>query len=138
MIVATFGTTQAKARDSRRKTDLDAFKKALELYKGDTPGSSWYPACPAADPTPCAITLPASFDPALDALYLRDFPIDPEGVNDYSYDTAGSTCNTDIFGDSSNVDGCNGYRLIACLENVNDADAAKKALRPTVTSPIKY
>ena len=117
VIVATFGTTQAKARDSRRKSDLDAFKKALELYKGDTPGSAWYPACDAS--SPCDLTDAAAFDPAMNVLYLRDFPTDPEGVNEYSYDTdIADAC----IGDIGNGDpGCNGYEIVACLENENDS-----------------
>src|SRR3990167_11225741 len=68
IIVATFGTTPQKARDSRRKTDLDAFKKALELYQGDTRGAAWYPACPVT--SPCGLTAPGSFAPPMDTLYL--------------------------------------------------------------------
>ena len=122
IIIATFGTTQQKARDSRRKTDLDAFKKALQLYQGDTRGSAWYPDCPGA-PLTCDLTVPASFDPALDVIYLKDFPTDPEGATDYLYDVSGATCDTDINGDGSNVAGCNSYSIRACLENVNDSDA---------------
>ena len=41
--IASFNSAQAKGRDSRRKADLDAIKKALELYKTDTTGAKYYP-----------------------------------------------------------------------------------------------
>src|SRR3990167_7104273 len=45
--IASFASAQAKGRDSRRKADLDAVKKALYLYKSDKgvfcPGGS--PGC---------------------------------------------------------------------------------------------
>src|SRR4030066_1038673 len=41
--IASFTSAQRKGRDSRRKADLDAIKKALELFKGDTKGGGFYP-----------------------------------------------------------------------------------------------
>src|SRR4030067_3465886 len=41
---ASFTSAQAKGRDSRRKADLDAIVKALELYKSDSTGAKYYPS----------------------------------------------------------------------------------------------
>src|SRR3990167_11030107 len=41
--IASFTSAQAKGRDSRRKADLDAVSKALELNKSDCIGGAWYP-----------------------------------------------------------------------------------------------
>src|SRR3990167_8762783 len=46
--IASFTSAQAKGRDSRRKADLDAMKKALELYKSDTTGGKWFPTTPGS------------------------------------------------------------------------------------------
>jgi prepilin-type N-terminal cleavage/methylation domain-containing protein len=126
IIVATFGTTQEKARDSRRKTDLDALKKSLELAKGDRPGSAWYPNCNTGNKCPLADH--TTFEPDLDTGYLRNFPLDPSGV--YTYETSsitGHTIKCETGGGippvpSDGDPGCDGYRIIACLENFNDGD----------------
>ena len=116
IIVATFGTTQKKARDSRRKTDLDALKKALELSKSDTKGAAWYPDCPSADSHgDCLLTDRTSFNPALDSVYIKDFPQDPGNLHAYVYDVHNAaTCV---------ADGCTSYELYACVENPKDNQA---------------
>jgi prepilin-type N-terminal cleavage/methylation domain-containing protein len=43
LALVSFGFAQGKARDSRRKADLDSLKKSLELAKQDTPGNTYYP-----------------------------------------------------------------------------------------------
>lgn len=122
IIVATFGTAQQKARDSRRRTDLDALKKALELFKSDTPGASKYPS--AISPT--ALVTPK---------YIKQIPKDPSlsTVNGGNYiyvpiQSSGSRCTG---GESTTaVSDCEDYRLTACLENTNDAN------RDTTTNSI--
>src|SRR3990167_10302283 len=42
--IASFSSAQAKARDSRRKADLDAIVKALELARSDSSGG-YSPVC---------------------------------------------------------------------------------------------
>src|SRR3989338_8082819 len=42
--IASFPSAQAKGRDSRRKADLDAIRKAGELAKTDSTGSKYYPS----------------------------------------------------------------------------------------------
>src|SRR3990167_7760520 len=44
-VVASFNSAQQKGRDSKRKSDLDAVKTALELAKSDSTGGGYYPAC---------------------------------------------------------------------------------------------
>lgn len=119
IVTATFSSVQAKARDSRRKTDLDAFKKALELYKGDTDGSSYYPRCTTTVgvTTYCLLNTNASFNPTLSADYLRDFPKRLKN-HDYYYEPLvgciSATATTDA--------GCETYEIIVCLENTDDSD----------------
>lgn len=131
IIVATFGTTQQKARDSRRKTDLDALKKALELFKSDTRGAAKYPD---------HINTTA----LVDTKYIKEIPKDPSisTVNGGNYiytptQTSGTTCSGggDTPTTASNGN-CEAYQIIACLENVNDADAkARPSTGPAAGCP---
>jgi len=104
--IASFTSAQAKGRDSRRKSDLDAIKKALELAKGDSTGSAYYPGCSGTEP--CFAS--TSFVPSLVSSYIRAVPLDPSntGASQYKYDTTptATTSNT-----------ATGYTLMACLEN---------------------
>lgn len=142
VIVATFGTTQKKARDSNRKTDLDAIKKALELFKSDTKGAAKYPD-----------SIYASIDGGPNDLltleyakYIKETPTDPSIVTvnggQYIYtpnDGSGGACSgggntTTAASDGSCVD----YTLTACLENTNDSDADNPAVTACSTSPNDY
>ena len=81
-----------KGRDARRKTDLEAIRSALELYKND---NGVYPP-PRADGTPwtgwCTYIYNSTYPQVKDALvnggYLSEVPQDPvyRGTNqDYFY-----------------------------------------------------
>lgn len=102
-IIASFNSAQEKARDSQRKSDLDALKKALELAKTDSKGGAYYPA----DLTP------ANLEPN----YILKIPTDPaktdcgQGVGNYCYYRYPTGCVADQ---------CTSYRLIARLENDKD------------------
>ena len=132
IIVATFGTTQAKARDSRRKTDLDALKKALELFKSDTKGASKYPSN-------------INTDSLVTPKYIKEIPQDPSlsTVNggNYFYVPAQangtSTCSIALDTTTEASTGtCETYSITACLENANDAEAKPKpASGPGSTCP---
>ena len=106
-IVASFTSAQKKARDSQRKSDLDALKKALELAKGDSIGGSFYP-----------VTLTAA---NLEPNYILKIPTDPtgtncgQGVGIYCYYVWGP-----IGGAGCVANNCTVYRLIARLENDKD------------------
>lgn len=108
-IVASFNNAQAKSRDARRKSDLDALKKALELYKSDTAGGSYYPN---------VITVAN----LVTAGYIRQMPADPRGAtfNDYAanYFEGPASCTT----------ACTDYRLTANLENTQDPQIASSQL----------
>ena len=111
--IASFTSAQAKGRDSRRKDDLDAIKKALELFKGDTTGSAKYPNTT----TGSLVTLG----------YMRALPTDPSSsATNYNYTAfqANGTSACSGGGDTlalASAGNCETFRLYACLENVNDS-----------------
>ena len=99
---ASFSKAQEKGRDTRRKTDLDAIKKALELFKLDTVGQYYYPEGPYA----ANILAPT---------YIKTMPYDPKTPTEYYYWNNGCAANL-----------CSGeYRLRAILENTNDPQIAQ-------------
>src|SRR5438105_4116721 len=77
-IVASFTSAQGKARDSRRKSDLDALKKALELSKSDSTGGAFYPS---------AATVATLVTPG----YIKVVPTGPSG-DTYTYTATPSGC----------------------------------------------
>lgn len=114
LTLASYGGTQERARDSKRKQELDAIKKSLELAKQDTPGAYYYPGC-----NPCTNGV-SSTAPALAPTYIQPIPKDPKTNSDYLYqpkNKAGAPCTTD----------CTTYTLIACLENGNDTQGVTDA-----------
>ncbi len=76
---AAYGATSKTGRDGKRKEDLDAFKKALYLYKTGT-GKLCYAACPVG-----ADANNAPLNSALVPTYLPTMPHDPKfsATNDY-------------------------------------------------------
>src|SRR3989338_5141317 len=132
IIIATFGTTQQKARDSRRKTDLDAFKKALQLFKSDTKGSSKYPS---------VINDNALVTPKYIKEILQDPSLSTVNGGNYIYNafqgngTSNCTPSADTTTDASNGN-CETYKLTACLENTNDAN--KDATTDPICSAAGY
>lgn len=99
-IVASFSNAQEKSRDARRKSDLDAIKKALELAKSDSTGGSYYPSAASA----ATLETPG---------YIRDLPVDPTTAGAYQYFAGTTPCV---------AAGCVDYRLSATLENNLDPD----------------
>ncbi len=87
-----YTTAQAKARDSRRKQDLEAIKAALELARQDASGV--YPS-----------TLSG-----ISSSYLKVLPKDPKTGADYIYTPQPTSCTT----------ACTSYFLQTTLENSND------------------
>lgn len=116
-IVASFSSAQAKSRDSRRKSDMDALKKALELAKGDSSNGAFYPGCTATNE--CLITTVA-LQPVITPAYIKAVPADPKGF--------AAACNAADHGYCYNA-GCftsycaSTYTLRACLENASEAVA---------------
>ena len=88
-IVASFTTAQRKARDARRKADLNAMKKALVVYKGDTTTDTYSLATSPPNPwaayfsdgtyganATCAVSL-ISLKCVLTTRYIKVIPQDP-------------------------------------------------------------
>ncbi len=95
-----------KARDGKRKSDLQQVQASLELYRADQ-GS--YPAGASyASLTNCPTSGPTSFGypPACTTIYQKAVPQDPTNSGEYVY----QYCQT------GNI-----YVLRGCLENTNDS-----------------
>lgn len=120
--IASYGGIQERARDSRRKTDLDSLKKALELVKQNTAGAYYYPGCTTA---PCGTSQTV---PTLAPTYIKTVPKDPKTNLDYTY--APTTCT------GTN---CTSYSLTACLENTSDPQKdASQDLTACPGAPVSY
>ncbi len=125
-ILSSFGvygyqSSQIKARDTQRKSDLDAIKKGLEAFNNDTAGAAKYPS-----------TITASL---VQGNYMQNLPADPKTKSNYIYTPHlknGSTdCQTFYNTPETASDGdCRTYKLTACLENDNDNGSN------TLTKPI--
>jgi general secretion pathway protein G len=101
--MVSYSGTQERARDSRRKTDLDAIKKALELAKQDTAGAYYYPISTSG----------------LATTYIKVVPTDPKTSAAYYYNAKPRSpidCTT-----TTPTPTCTDYDLKACLENKNDS-----------------
>ncbi len=129
LTLATFSGTQERSRDSRRKTDLDAIKKALELAKQDSTGSYYYPAC-----SPSAVSCIISgtntnpqLTPGTGTPYLANVPTDPKTNTGYTYIPTPASCTATT---------CTTYTLIACVENGRDTQSVADATN-CPTSPQK-
>ena len=112
--LVSYGGAQERARDSKRKQELDSIKKALELAKQDTHGAYYYPKCDTD--TWCLLTNDST-DYNLAPDYIKAVPKDPKFNDGYYYmpaiaDGSGTCSGTD----------CGSYFLIACLENSNDTN----------------
>lgn len=100
----SYSSAQERARDTKRKNDLEAIKKALELAKQDSTGAYYYPED----------HLTLDDDP--NSPYIKILPTDPKTGVDYTYTPTPAGC----------TDGgptyCTSYTVIACLENNADQD----------------
>jgi len=99
----SFGSAQQKARDGKRKNDLNTIAKALEAYYND---HSSYPLSNAGDfactpPATCAWE--SSLTDANGTLYLATIPTDSRSDRRYYYHSDGAS-----------------YTLSTCLENTLD------------------
>lgn len=119
LTLASYGGTQERARDSKRKTDLDALKKALELARQDSTGAYYYPSCDSIDgpgSTGCYLT-GTKTNPDLTSIsgtpYMQSVPTDPKTSTGYVYIPSGTGC-------TASPNTCTTYTLIACLENTKD------------------
>lgn len=114
--------SQQKARDNRRKSDLEAIRKALELAKQDSAGSYTYPSCDTYNADSCQLsgddetssTQANNTNPDLigtNYAYMKNLPIDPKYNSGYLYRPQPSSCTPGT---------CTSFELQACLENRKD------------------
>lgn len=113
-ILTTIGTfafmsSQKKARDSRRKSDLTELAKALEMYNNDRgvyPGGTGgkIMGCGASYTAECAWGTTFGKTTAPTVIYMIKLPKDPTETRNYYYEAV-----------------TKGYRLYARLENLEDA-----------------
>lgn len=107
LLVVNFSDVNKKGRDSKRKSDVQAMRTALELYRADE-GS--YPCGSPALPQTSGGAFVSPSDGTFE--YMKKVPKDPRSDGDYYYE-------------GEDADGnlvCSTYILIACLENKNDSD----------------
>ena len=139
-IVASFSSAQQRARDARRKSDLDAVKKALELAKNDCTGARWYPVVIGASGDVRYTNLAAVLQNATNN-YIKSAPIDPTrtGAPGYQYTTGGTPSTGPVCFDASgarNLPGMPRYLLRAQLENTNDSTAAETVTRCATSGAV--
>ena len=115
-VVASFTSAQQRGRDARRKSDLDALKKALLLMKNDSTGTVFYPTT-------------AQGLASITSTYIKAVPTDPSTGGSYTYAGTGACSGT------WPVAGCPTYTLYANLENAGDLDIAASHTR-CVVSPV--
>ena len=114
-VVASFTSAQQRGRDSRRKSDVDAIKKALLLMKGDSTGGAYYP-------------ITAEYPGDVTATYIRVVPTDPSTSANYTYAGTGAC------GAGWPLAGCTTYTLYATLETTTDPDIANSKTRCGTTA----
>lgn len=105
LVLVSFSNAQQRARDSQRKSDLDALKKSIELAKQDSPGAYSYPADMQ--------TLDDNSTP-----YIKHIPTDPKTAADYIYQPLSIT-------NGACTDDCAKFTLTACIENKSDSQKDK-------------
>ncbi len=109
LILPNLSGSRARARDSRRKIDLNNIQQALRLYYND------------ADSFPLTNVITGSWGSILDSangqtIYISQLPFDPSSSSgntvSYGYQSAGAN-----------------YILVAKLENISDPDIAASQVR---------
>lgn len=127
LTLVSYNGTQERSRDSRRKTDLDALKKTMELVKQDSPGQYYFPNCDTG--ASCNLTntnTNPDLAPATNP-YIKTVPTDPKTATGYLYLPTGCVAG-----------GCTDYTLIACLENGNDPQAVADATNCPIAPQKAY
>lgn len=131
LAIVAYNASQQKGRDVKRKSDLDSFKKALEMYKSDTKQASYYPkegasaaSCDGGGTGPC-VPLTAMIQQDTDPKYvfIKKIPKDPSTKKDYYYKASksdGTDCTTPTTNAPADAVNCTTYKMIACLENPSD------------------
>lgn len=132
LLFVNFSGARERARDTKRKTDLNVVKNALQLYYNDfgkfpTAGAgSTIAGCGAVGTSVCSWTNANVAGSAFSAgnplnIYMGVLPGDPQSpTTQYAYA----------------VDATVDYKLTTTLENASDTDSAKSQSRCGVASPV--
>lgn len=75
--LTSYGFSQKRARDARRRADMEAVRSALEIYRADNPAVGY--------PNTNYSGLSASLVPN----YISAMPADPKNISPYTYSYAG-------------------------------------------------
>jgi type II secretion system protein G len=78
--IASYATIQKRARDTRRKSDIEQIRSALEMYRADT---KYYPSVGAGSYIKVNDT--AGLKSVLVSNYISAVPDDPNSSNNYYY-----------------------------------------------------
>ena len=115
LILPNLMSARERARDARRKSDLEQLQRALELYKMDQKP----PAYPAGGDPFQPVACDASWQSTEGNVYMSRFPCDPKMAagNNWRY----VLIIPRVTGDNLT------YKLVACLENKSDPDAVAEA-----------
>ena len=116
IVAGNFTSSQERARDTRRKGDLEALADALEIYyndKGrypDVDANGGMVGCGAGDAQPC--NWGAEFSDQNSTIYMAKIPQENSTSRQYYYDTSGTF---------------QWFALYTRLENDEDRDIPKDA-----------
>ncbi len=113
--IASYATLNKQSRDTKRKSDLEQIRSALEMYRADNgfyPNAgtgAWVAASSASDAL-------VGLTPALVPTYVPVVPTDPRSTQDYMYR-------------ATNISGGNyyGYCVSAAMEVENPTDTCTPA-----------
>ncbi|MBI2598893.1 type II secretion system protein [Candidatus Curtissbacteria bacterium] len=117
----TYSSSQSKARDAVRKSDLTQIKKTLELVKSDCTGGAYYPVLAGGDEYARFDALQIYLADA-DLKYMNSVPDDPKdtGTSKYGFFTSSSTtanvCPNNTTPPAQTLAGGTDYMLRALLE----------------------
>jgi len=127
--LAAFNSSQARGRDTQRKSDLKQIANSLELYYSDygtypaSDGAGKIEGCPSTSATVCIWGTGSFTD--LKTIYFKILPKDPVAAQNYFYRT--------ITVGSVNQ----GFQLFAHLENSQDPQClAKNCVNPAVPAGV--
>lgn len=132
----TYTDSQAKSRDSRRKANIDAIRKALELAKQDSAGAFSYPNCYPSGVLAASCQISANDVVKIGATnlastYIKDVPLDPKSNGGYWYYTYASDGSTAC----PTAGNCPRFKLVACLENSKDPQIDPTASQDVLSCP---
>lgn len=105
LLTVSFANVSARSRDSKRKSDIQQIRSALELYKADNDS---YPISPTL--STCGVAFVGGL-----VTYMAKIPCDPKSSAVYFY----SSCA---------IAPCTTYTLASCIENAGDKD--KTTIQP--------